>query len=111
MAHGYESDEIRFSDGKGLKLRQLIEPLLECQSLHNKPKIVINVGCRGISHLESQITDIDHVDEIAVVAEDSDTPARIKDHVRIAYKKIIFIVCFSFSLRANLFSSSQLFYY
>lgn len=98
MAHGDEFDQIRFSDGRGLKLRQLIAPLLECKSLVNKPKIVVNVGCRGISHVNFQITDIDHVDEDAEVLVDSDTLAEIKDHVRTAYKKLILIVIFSFLL-------------
>ena len=51
MANGGEFDEIKFSDGKTIMLRNLIGPMLECQALNGKPKIVVTQFCRGVRHL------------------------------------------------------------
>ena len=62
MAHGGESDEIKFSDENTLKLRTLIQPMLECETLNGKPKIVVTQFCRGTSQLRGQIDEYVEVD-------------------------------------------------
>ena len=59
MAFGGEYDQIVFSDNKSLELRCLLRPLLDCESLNGKPKIVITQFCRGSRHNAQQIIDSD----------------------------------------------------
>ena len=55
MAHGGEFDQIKFSDDKKLPLRDLLLPILECQNLNGKPKIIVTQFCRGIRHIEGSV--------------------------------------------------------
>ena len=76
MAHGGDFDEIKFSDGKKILLRSLIEPILNCGTLNGKPKIVVTQFCRGIRHLSGSR------DDEETVQVDGDLPTRYNDQVK-----------------------------
>ena len=78
MAHGGEFDEIKFSDGKTLFLRKLIEPILNCGTLNGKPKIVVTQFCRGIRHVNGQQDD-------EYVQVDGELPIKYNDQVRLFF--------------------------
>ena len=54
MARGGERDHIEFSDHTTLPLRDLIQPILECDKLNGKPKIIVTQFSRGNRYLASQ---------------------------------------------------------
>ena len=78
MAHGGEYDEIKFSDGKTIPLRTLLLPMLECQKLNGKPKIVVTQFCRGTS-LVREVDD----EYVQVDSADFPVPVHVNEQVRI----------------------------
>ena len=74
MAHGGEFDEIKFSDNKTIPLRTLLLPMLECENLNGKPKIVVTQFCRGNNFVRA-------VDD-EFVQVDGDLPIRVNEQVR-----------------------------
>ena len=63
FAHGGEHDWIKFSDGNQMTLRKLLQPLMLCEKLNGKPKIIITQCSRGSNH-SSQERDSDSNNEI-----------------------------------------------
>ena len=54
FAHGNEDDFIEFSDGRRMALRKLLQPLMFCDNLNGKPKLIITEVCRGTRNLAEQ---------------------------------------------------------
>ena len=77
MAHGGEYDEIKFSDGGTIPLRTLLLPMLECENLNGKPKIVVTQFCRG----NNLVRGVD--DEYVQVDCDLPVPVHVNEQVRI----------------------------